>query len=126
MIRRVVPVLRWLERFIRPRWSTPFEATKRVVGGVVFLLGANLLVPLPLSNVLPALVVTLIAFAYLEEDGALLLAALMAALVILMATSILIWQAASSTGWIPGLLRKGPCGGRPSAVVGGKEGRKTS
>jgi len=23
--RRIVPVLRWLERFVRPRWATPFE-----------------------------------------------------------------------------------------------------
>jgi hypothetical protein len=27
-----VPVLRYLERLIRPRWQTPFEMTKRVVG----------------------------------------------------------------------------------------------
>jgi hypothetical protein len=69
MLGRAVPVIRWLERFIRPRWPTPFEATKRVVGGVVLLLGASLLMPVPLSNVVPALAITLIAFAYLEEDG---------------------------------------------------------
>ena len=38
VLRRVIPTLRYLERFIRPRWPTPFEATKRVVGGVVLLL----------------------------------------------------------------------------------------
>ena len=81
VVRRVVPVLRWLERFIRPRWATPFEATKRVVGGVVLLLAASLLAPVPLSNIPPALVIGLIAFAYLEEDGALLAVALAAALV---------------------------------------------
>jgi hypothetical protein len=32
VVRRTVPVLRFLERLIRPRWPTPFEATKRVVG----------------------------------------------------------------------------------------------
>ena len=31
VVRRVVPVLQWLERFIRPRWATPFETTKRAV-----------------------------------------------------------------------------------------------
>lgn len=55
IIRRAVPVLRYLERFIRPRWGTPFTATKRVVGGVVLLLGASLLIPVPLSNLPPAL-----------------------------------------------------------------------
>lgn len=104
MVRRAVPVIRWLERFIRPRWHTPFEATKRVVGVIVLLLGACLLVPVPLSNLLPALVITLIAFAYLEEDGLLLCAALLAALCILAATGIFIWEAASATGWVPGLL----------------------
>lgn len=104
MVRRAVPVIRWLERFIRPRWYTPFEATKRVVGGIVLLLGACLLAPVPLSNVLPALVITLIAFAYLEEDGLLLCAALLAALSILATTGIVIWETASAAGWVPGLL----------------------
>jgi hypothetical protein len=104
IIRRAVPVLRWLERFIRPRWATPFAATKRVVGVVVLLLGVNLLVPLPLSNLLPALAIALIAFAYLEADGMLLCVALAMALVILGATGILMWEAASTTGWVPGLL----------------------
>lgn len=104
VIRRAVPVIRRLERYIRPRWRTPFEATKRVVGGIVLLLGTSLLVPLPFSNILPALTITLIAFAYLEEDGLLLCVALLAALVILAVTGILMWETASTTGWVPGIL----------------------
>jgi hypothetical protein len=104
VVRRVVPVLRWLERFIRPRWTTPFEATKRVVGGVVMLLGASLLAPVPLSNVPPALTIALIAFAYLEEDGVLLCAALAAALAMLAVAAAVAWETTSATGWVPGLL----------------------
>jgi hypothetical protein len=104
LLRRVVPVLRWLERFIRPRWATPFEATKRVVGGVVLLLGGLLLAPVPLSNVPPALVTALIAFAYLEEDGALLCAALVAALLLLAVASAAVWETMDAAGWVPGLL----------------------
>jgi hypothetical protein len=37
VVRRVVPALLWLERFICPRWATPFGATKCVVGGGVLL-----------------------------------------------------------------------------------------
>jgi hypothetical protein len=85
LLRHVVPVLRWLERFVRPRWTTPVEATKRVVGGSVLLLSAGLLAPVPLSNVPPALAIMLIAFAYLEEDGALLCGALAIAFVIVAA-----------------------------------------
>lgn len=104
VVRRVVPVLRFMERFIRPRWATPFRATKRVVGGVVLLLAASLLAPVPLSNIPPALVISLIAFAYLEEDGVLLGIVLVVALVMLAVASVAVWEALSATGWVPGLL----------------------
>jgi hypothetical protein len=35
ILARSVPVLRLLERFIQPRWHTPFETTKRIVGGAI-------------------------------------------------------------------------------------------
>ncbi|MCW2239133.1 exopolysaccharide biosynthesis protein [Azospirillum canadense] len=104
IIRRTVPVLRFLERFIRPRWPTPFAATKRVVGGVVLLLGASLLIPVPLSNVPSALLIVLIAFAYLEEDGALLCAALAGALLLSVIVVAAAWEAVSATGWLPSFL----------------------
>jgi hypothetical protein len=104
VVRRVVPVLRAVERFIRPRWPTPFQMTKRVVGSVILLLAASLLAPVPLSNIPPALVIGLIAFAYLEEDGVLLSAALALALVMLSIASVAAWEALSATGWVPGLL----------------------
>src|SRR5690606_20807006 len=50
-LRRLIPALRFMERFVRPRWQTPFRPTKRVIGGFVLLLGAALFVPIPLSNV---------------------------------------------------------------------------
>lgn len=104
VVRRVVPALRFLERFVRPRWATPFEATKRVVGGVVLLLAASLFAPVPLSNIPPALVTGLIAFATLEEDGLLLGAALAAALAMLAVAALAAWEAVSATGWVPGFL----------------------
>jgi hypothetical protein len=104
LLRYVVPALRWLERFVRPRWTTPVEATKRVVGGAILLLSAGLLAPVPLSNVPPALAIMLIAFAYLEEDGALLCGALAIALVIVAAVLLAAWQTMSAAGWVPGPL----------------------
>lgn len=104
VIRRTVPVLRFLERLIRPRWPTPFETTKRVVGLMVLLLGVGLLAPIPLSNVPPALLIVLIAFAYLEEDGVLLCAALLAALLLFALLAAAGWQTLSATGWVPALL----------------------
>jgi hypothetical protein len=104
MIRRTAPVLRYLERFIRPRWPTPFDATKRVGGIVVLLLGLSMLAPIPLSNVAPAILVALIAFAYLEEDGVLLCAALGAALLLLTILAATIWETVRITGGLPELL----------------------
>ena len=70
LVQRAVPVLRYFEKVIHPRWPTPFEATKRRVGTVVVILNTTLVfTPIPLSNTVPALVIALISLAYLEEDG---------------------------------------------------------
>jgi len=93
ILARVIPVLRWLERVVRPRWATPFEVTKRIVGFVILLLGATLLAPVPFSQVIPVLVIVLLAFAFLEEDGVLLCIALAAALASLAITAAAVWGA---------------------------------
>ena len=91
LIGRVAPVLKRMERLVRPRLRTPFEATKRVVGLVILLLGATLLTPIPFSHVIPALVVMLLAVALLEEDGVLLCLALVAAVISLSVTAAAVW-----------------------------------
>ncbi len=93
LIRRLVPALRWLERLVRPRWTLPFEATKRVVGLVILLLSATLLAPIPFSQVIPSLAIMLLAVAFLEEDGLLLCVALVGALASLAVTAATIWGA---------------------------------
>jgi hypothetical protein len=50
-----------------------------------------LLTPVPLSNIPPAIVIAVIALAYIEEDGLLLLLALLAALVLIGAASMAVW-----------------------------------
>lgn len=104
VIRGAVPVLRYVERFVRPRWSTPFETTKRVVGAIVLLLDALLLAPVPLGNIPLAIIVMLIAVAYLEEDGLLLCAALVVAVLLLAAAAVAVWETMSAAGWVRGLL----------------------
>jgi hypothetical protein len=93
LVQRSVPVLRFLEKAIQPRWHTPFEATKRLVGAVIVILNIALLfTPIPFSNVVPALVIALISLAYLEEDGLLLVIALLAAVVVLTLEVAAIWE----------------------------------
>jgi hypothetical protein len=91
LIDRSIPVMKMLEKVIRPRWHTPFVATKRVVGFVVLILAATLFMPIPLSNIIPGALTMLIAFAYLEEDGILLCIALSASLGSLAITIVEVW-----------------------------------
>ncbi len=104
MGRQPIQVLKHLERVIRPRWPTPFGATKRVIGIVVFLLtGLILLAPVPLTNVPPAADIALISLAYIEKDGVLLAIALLGALILLAVASAAVWGAALSAIWIGNL-----------------------
>jgi hypothetical protein len=101
VVQRSVPVLSYLEKLVHPRWHTPFEATKRLVGAVVVILSATLVfLPIPLSNVVPALVIALISLAYLEEDGVLLLIALLAAAVVLTVATVAIWEMVVGAKWM--------------------------
>ena len=81
---RAIHVLKYLEKAVHPRWPMTFEVAKRAVGVMVLLLTAVLLLtPVPLSNVAPAMVISLISLAYVEEDGLLLSVALLAAIILI-------------------------------------------
>ena len=89
---RSIPVLRYLENAVHPRWPAAFETAKRFVGVVVLLLTAILLlVPVPLSNIAPAMVIAMIALAYIEEDGLLICCGFLAAFVLLAAAAAAVW-----------------------------------
>lgn len=93
LIARASPAIGALESIIRPRWHTPFVVTKRIVGIVVLMLAITLFLPVPLTNIIPGLLIILIAVAYLEEDGILLSIALCAAVPSLAITWIEGWTA---------------------------------
>jgi hypothetical protein len=101
VVRQAIPVLRYLERAIHPRWHTPLEVTKRVVGITVLLLTVVLLLaPVPMIQVVPALVIVLISLAYLEEDGILLSIALIIAIALLAITGVAVWKMVAGAVWI--------------------------
>jgi hypothetical protein len=100
IIRIVVPRLAWLERLVRPRWPPPFHTTKRLTGFVMLLLGLSMTSPVPFSHLVPALVIMLLALAYLEEDGVALLIALGAALISLAITTATVWGTVETIDWI--------------------------
>ena len=93
VVGRAVPILRHVEKVVRPRWPTPLQVTKRIVGTCVLLLSVRLvLTPLPLSNVLPAFVIAMISLAYLEEDGLVLSISLLVGFVMLAFDASAVWQ----------------------------------
>jgi hypothetical protein len=95
---------RRLEKLIHPRWPTPLDSTKRPVGAVVVLLNITLLfTPVPLSNIVPALVIALISLAYLDEAGLLLSIALLASVVVLAVELTAAWETILGAKWIFGL-----------------------
>ena len=101
VVQRAIPMLRSLEKIVHPRRPTPPEATKRVVGIAVMLLSARLLLtPIPLSNILPALLIAFISLAYLEEDGVMLSIGLLAALVVLAIDVGIVWEIVHGAKWI--------------------------
>jgi hypothetical protein len=104
LVQRALPVLRYLEKMIHPRWPTPHQATKRLVGAVVVMLNTIVVfTPIPLSNVVPALVIALISLAYLEEDGLLLSIALLAGIIVLTVALGAVWETIVGAKWISGL-----------------------
>ena len=104
LVHRSIPLLKRLETIIHPRWPTPFEATKRGVGLIVLLLAATLIWPFPFSHVIPALVIMLLSFAYLEEDGVLLCISLAAAIISFSITAATVWATVRATGLLEKLL----------------------
>ncbi len=97
---RTIPLFERMEALIRPRLHTPFQATKRLIGFIVLLLAATLIWPFPFSHIIPALVIMLISFAYLEEDGVLLCISLAAALLSFSITAATVWATVSATDLI--------------------------
>lgn len=93
VVQRAIATLGYLERMVYPRWPTPPGTTRRVVGFTVMMLSARLLLtPIPLSNILPALLIALISLAYAEEDGLVLAIGLLVGLAVISLDVAIIWD----------------------------------
>ena len=93
---KIRPVLRAIERVSRPRLTLPHAVADRLVGAIVFVLAVSALWPLPLASVVPGIVMVLIAIAYLQEDGLLLLVGAAAATLSLLAFGWTVWSSAGA------------------------------
>jgi hypothetical protein len=84
-----------------PRWHIAHHAIGRIVGIAVVLLSAVFIfIPIPLSNIVPALVIAFIALAWIEEDGLFLAVSLLAAMLVLAVTGVGVWGTVLGAAWI--------------------------
>jgi hypothetical protein len=105
-------LLRWLERHLRKQWRSFVEPewVQRLCGANIFVCALLLALPLPVpfSNIFPALPIALSAAALLEDDGKMMLRAAVAAvanLVFWLVWLVLIWVygwavVEKATAWI--------------------------
>jgi hypothetical protein len=93
IVRRALPLLAMLEKIVHPRWPISPGISRRAAGIAVLALSALFLAPFPLIQIVPALLVALIALAYLEQDGLLLCVSLLGSVILLLVTTAAIWGA---------------------------------
>ena len=82
-----------IEKSIRPRWA-PLLNGRRISGVILFLVSlVSLILPVPFANVPAAAIILMMALAYLEHDGLLLLVAQSAGVALLALTAVAILEA---------------------------------
>ncbi len=105
LVDRALPVLRRLETMVHPRWPIAMTLLDRFSGVAILLLALVIsTIPIPVSNVAPALGIGLLALATLEQDGMLLVGAMALAAVMVLALAFAGWQAWMGAAWISQIL----------------------
>ncbi len=70
MVSIAAPKLRWVEKFLHPRWSfTNTKTGERVVGLIWFIFAISIAIPLPMTNFLPGIGTLIMALGMLGRDG---------------------------------------------------------
>src|SRR6195952_1838448 len=98
IVKRALPLLATLEKIVHPRWPISPGLSRRAAGLAILALSGLFLAPLPLIQIVPALLVALIALAYLEEDGLLLCLSILGAIILLAVATAAVWGAV--LGWM--------------------------
>jgi hypothetical protein len=100
IVRRALPVVMALEKIVHPRWHISADVSRRAVGIAVLIVSMLFLVPLPLIQIVPAVLVALMSLAYLEEDGILLSLSLIGTAVLLAIAVAAAWGTILGAAWI--------------------------
>jgi hypothetical protein len=104
VMRGSAKLLRAMEKLLHPRltWLFEYRLTQFFTGSAIFICGLLLLLPLPipLSNMIPALTVVLAAAAFSERDGYCLIAAGFLFVLTLLFFAALAWGGAEALHWV--------------------------
>jgi hypothetical protein len=68
LVRTLGPLLSWVEKVSRPRWSE-LARRERLAGAACLYLAVVLVLPLPFVNMVPAVCLALIALGVVQRDG---------------------------------------------------------
>jgi hypothetical protein len=95
ILRRALPIVIFMEKIVHPRWHVSPDVARR--RSVLQFLSSDVLflMPLPLLQIVQALLVALMSLAYLEEDGLLLCVSLIGAAVLLAIVTAATWERSS-------------------------------
>lgn len=70
IVMKTSPIIKKMEKFIRPRFSIIISPTgTKIVGFLAFIFSLSIALPLPLTNLLPAIGIFFMAFGLLNRDG---------------------------------------------------------
>ena len=94
MLQKILPFLRKIEFFLRPRlsWITN-DGISRLMGVLGFIMALTVCIPLPLTNTVPSFGIALMAIGFMTRDGLAVLggALIGTAWVAMLATAVLIF-----------------------------------
>ena len=95
MVDWATPLMRRLERYCKPRLPVVTESVGKVlVGAVIFVLGALMILPIPLlGNMPPAFAASVIALGMTERDGLIVLIGLVVSVAAVAVASAATWAA---------------------------------
>jgi hypothetical protein len=110
-IERLIAKFEWvearIERVLKPRLATLTGPTAtRLIGLVCFLLALLAAVPIPLFHVAPAAAIVLFGLALIYRDGAVVIAAAVAALLSLAVDALLVGSGVAALGYAASWLRR--------------------
>lgn len=107
MVEKSSPILKKIERFLRPRLSFASSPSgERVIGIFCFLLCVSIAIPIPFSNLIPAWGILVMALGLLSRDGMVIICGMViGSFGLLVTTAVLLFGAKAALKIFPWLMQ---------------------